>query len=158
MYNLDKYIPREDLALKINYCNRELARLPVLKRSTVLINGKLKECIVQGNHRYYSHTPKGQELQSFIELRDRLERELNIYMAIWDSNFKGEPPREFAPHKVNRWLTEADNSRVVMDKTYFDSLQNDSNTRYAKYPGNFFNGIYYKSAAEKEIAIWYTDI
>ena len=158
MYNVDKYIPREYLALKINYCKRELIRLPVLKRSTILINGKLQECIHQDNHRYYSHTPKGQELQSVIELRDQTERELIVYQAIWDSNFKGEPPREFAPHKVNRWLTEANNSRVAMDKAYFDSLKSDANTRYAKYSNNFFDGIYYRSAAEKEIAIWYTEM
>ena len=158
MYNLDKYIPREYLALKINYCNRELARLPVLKKASIIVKGKLQECIFQDNHRYFSHSQKGRELQSVIELRDRLERELDIYQAIWDSNFKGEPPREFAPHKVKRWLTEADNSRVVMDKAYFDSLKSDSNTKYAKYSTNFFDGIYYKSAAEKQIAIWYTEM
>ena len=158
MEYLDKYIPREYLALKINYCRKELIRLPLLKKSTVLVNGKPQECIYQGSHRYFSHTPKGLELQSVIELRDRTERELLVYRSIWDSNFKGEPPREFAPHKVTRLLTEADNSRVVLDRAFFDSLKSDANTRYAKYSNNFFNGTYYRSSAEKEIAIWYTEM
>ena len=45
-----------------------------------------------------------------------------------------------------------------MDKSYFDSLKNDDNTKYQKYKSNLFNGIYYRSAAERDIAIYYTEM
>ena len=45
-----------------------------------------------------------------------------------------------------------------MNKEFFDSLKNDANSKYPKPTNNPFNGIYYRSAAEREIAIFYTEM
>ena len=45
-----------------------------------------------------------------------------------------------------------------MDKQFFDSLKNDADTKHPK-PTDFpFNGIYYRSAAERDIAVFYTEM
>ena len=45
-----------------------------------------------------------------------------------------------------------------MNRTFFDSLKNDDNTKYPKNPYNYFNGIYYRSSVERDIAIFYTEL
>ena len=45
-----------------------------------------------------------------------------------------------------------------MNKAFFDSLKEDTNTKHAKSHNYFFNGIYYRSAAEREIAVFYTEM
>ena len=46
--------------------------------------------------------------------------------------------------------------QVVLDRSYFDSLKNDADPYYPESKKYFFNGIYYRSVAEKEIAEFYT--
>ena len=47
---------------------------------------------------------------------------------------------------------------VVLNKEYFDSLKNDADTKHEK-PKDFpFDGIYYRSAVEREIAMFYTEM
>ena len=45
-----------------------------------------------------------------------------------------------------------------MNKVYFDSLKNDADNSYPKPTNYFFNGIYYRSAAERDIAVCYTEM
>lgn len=45
-----------------------------------------------------------------------------------------------------------------MNRDFFDSLKNDDNKKYPKKPFNYFNGIYYRSSAEREIAVLYTEL
>ena len=47
---------------------------------------------------------------------------------------------------------------MILNKAFFDSLENDANKEYPKYNNYYFNGIYYRSAAERDIAIFYTII
>ena len=100
----------------------------------------------------------GSDLYRIWKQRDQLESELRIYEAIWYAYFKGEPPEDCGPIKANRIIYVDTNKPVIMNKDYFDSLKNDADDSYPK-PDNYkFNGIKYRSAAEKEIAIFYTEM
>lgn len=156
-YN-EKYIPREYLALKINYCKRQLKELPEVKIYKHTVKGVVKKRVVIGNHKYDFESPKGVEYNQIRIQREELKRELQIYEAIWDTNFKGEPPAECIPGAVKRFLTMGDGSQVLMNKEFFDNLKNDDNKKYEKFKSNFFNGIFYRSAAERDIAAFYTDM
>ncbi|MCR5327358.1 MAG: hypothetical protein K6E12_00680 [Saccharofermentans sp.] len=158
MITLDQSIPREYLALKINYCRQQLKLLPEIKLHVHNINGKEVKRVLIGTHRYNLESDNGKELYQKWFLRDQIQRQLQIYEAVWDSNFKGIPLPECTPHQVRRTLCIDAANRVVMDKTYFDSLENDANKEYPKPPDYPFNGIYYRSAAEREIAIFYTEM
>lgn len=119
-------------------------------------SGKVR--LVVGNHKYESSTDTGKHYYKIWQRRDFLQRRLKIYEAIWDANFKGEPLPECVPHKVKRTLCIDATTRVVMNKEYFDSLKNDANTEHPKPKYFPFNGIYYRSAAEREIAMFYTEL
>ena len=161
-YNLgmefsNKYIPKEYLALKINYCRQQLELLPSVRMHEHSIEGNIKKKLTVGNHRYGWDTPDGKHYYEILLKRDELERQLQLYEAIWNYSFKGSVPL-LPPSKQNRTLLAGYNNPVVMDKVYFDSLKNDANTDYPKpnlYP---FNGIQYRSAAEKSIAVFYTEM
>lgn len=155
---LDKHIPRELLALRINYCRQLLEVLPEVKVYKNNSGEDLKIRIVMGNHKYLPNSDLGKKYYNLWKKRDLVQRKLRLYEAIWDANFKGEPLPECVPHRVKRVLCIDATTRVVMNKAYFDSLKNDANTGHPK-PKNYpFNGIYYRSAAEREIAMFYTEL
>ena len=158
MITLNQSIPREYLALKINYCRQQLKRLPEVKLQIHNVSGVLTERLFVNGHRYGPNTKEGKKYMPLLKIRNELERRLNLYEAIWNFHFKGEPPEECAPHKVKRTLCIDATHRVTMDKAYFDSLENDANKEYPKPLDYPFNGIYYRSAAEREIAIFYTEM
>lgn len=154
---MDRYIPREYLALKINYCRRQLEELPAVRMHEHIIDGSTKKKLTVGKHRYGWDTPDGKHYYRILLMRDEFERQLQLYEAMWDYSFKGPVPL-LVPSKQGRTLLVGYNNPVVMDKVYFDSLKNDANTDYPKpnlYP---FNGIQYRSAAEKSIAVFYTEM
>lgn len=153
----NKYIPREYLALKINYCRWVLRHLPKVKIQERMLNGSLKKRIVTGRHRYSMETQIGQDLYAKMSIRDCAERELAVYEATWDLYFKGPVP-EFEPVKIARTLYTGSNTPVIMNKAYFDSLKNDANKNYPKPACYFFNGTYYRSEAERNIAVFYTNL
>ncbi|MBR4556310.1 MAG: hypothetical protein IKO15_02410 [Clostridiales bacterium] len=158
MILMNSYIPREYLALKINYCHQQLKQLPVVKVYRFRTGESENKRVVINNHKYDSRFEPGKEYYDIWKQRDQLERELRIYEAIWYAYFEGEPPEDCEPHKANRVIYVDTNKPVIMNKDYFDSLKNDADTTYAK-PDNYkFNGIKYRSAAEKEIAIFYTEM
>ena len=158
MITLNQSIPREYLSLKINYCRQQLELLPEIKLQVHNVNGEKVKRISLGNHRYNLDSDTGKELYHNWLLRDHIKRQLQIYEAVWDSNFKGIPLPECAPHKVKRTLCVDATNRITLDKAYFDSLENDANKEYPKPLDYPFNGIYYRSAAEREIAIFYTEM
>lgn len=157
MEYINKYIPREYLALKINYCRQQLTQLPKVSMQEHNSSGTSTKRIVIGNHRYNLNSPMGKKCFKIWIARDELERQLQIYEAIWYSNFKGEPFPECKPHKVVRTMNVTGNKQVILNKAYFDSLENDANTEHTKYQNYYFNGIYYRSAAEHDIAVFYTE-
>lgn len=155
---IDKHIPRELLALRINYCRQLLEVLPEIKVYKYVKDDDQVTKLVVGKHRYDPNLDTGKRYYELWKKRDLVQRKLRLYEAIWDANFKGEPLPECVPHRVKRVLCIDATTRVVMNKAYFDSLKNDANTGHPK-PKNFpFNGIYYRSAAEREIAMFYTEL
>ena len=154
----NRYIPREYLALKINYCIKRLNELPLVKMYNHQVKGIMQKQVVIGNHKYLLDSPAGQEYYKIKLERDELESNLRIYQTIWDNNFIGTPPKVCEPQKVKRTLFTGNGKPLVMDKAFFDSLQNDANKKHPKYKSNFFNGIYYRSSAERDIAIFYTEM
>ena len=153
----NKYIPREYLALKINYCKKQLAELPVVVLHEHNVDGVLVKRVSTGGHRHNLDSVKGKRLYDEWLKRDELVRELHIYEAIWDCYFKGLPP-SYCPHTIKRTLAVDYNKRIVMDKAFFASLNNDANTKHPKNSNYWFNGINFRSAAEREIAIFYTEL
>ena len=156
-YN-NKYIPREYLALKINYCKRQLEELPEVKIYKHTVKGGVKKRIIIGSHKYDIDSPKAIECNRILAQREELISELQIYEAIWNANFKGEPPADCKPGMIKRYVTLATGEQVLMNRAFFDSLQNDDNKKFEKFKSNFFNGTYYRSAAERDIAAFYTDM
>lgn len=155
---LNRYIPREYLALKINYCRQQLEVLPKSTLIKYKVRGEMKNVIQVGKHRYFLDSDQGKEHLNIFNTRNEIERQLQIYEAIWNYRYKDFPSSECMPHKVIRTLYVDTNKSVVMNRAFFDSLENDANTDYPKFKNNFFNGIYYRSAAERDIAIFYTEM
>ena len=155
---LNKYIPKEYLALKINYCRQQINLLPVATVFERERNGIKRKKVAVGGHLYNIDSRKGFEYYQLWLQRDELERQLQIYEAIWDSHYKDPTFPECEPHRIIRTLNIDNKNRPVMNRAYFDSLINDDNKKHPKNPYNFFNGIYYRSAAEKDIAIFYTEL
>ena len=156
MEYLDKYIPREYLALKINYCRKRLAELPETHLAKHTVRGIQTVKVKSGAHRFNLSSATGKALYDAAIERVELERDLAVYEAIWDRYYV-LPPQQFVPPKIVRTLRTGSGGNVVMDKQFFDSLKNDANTKYPKPDLYSFNGISYRSAAEREIAMFYTD-
>ena len=155
---IDKIIPREFLALRINYCRQQLEMLPDTKLyKYTSVNSQCIKVAV-GKHRYALDTDTGKHYYQIYQRRDLLQRRLTLYEAIWDANFKGDTLEECVPHKVERKICIDARTSIVMNKEFFDSLKNDANTKHPKPTDYPFNGIYYRSAAEREIAIFYTEM
>ena len=157
MNNLNKYIPKEYLALKINYCRQQLDQLPYVSLRGNIVIVSAHRTVVNG-HRYSLTSQNGMHYLDLLKTRDRLERQLTLCQTIWDCNFRGDPSPECIPHKANRILYVDTNKPVIMNKEYFDSLENDANDTYIKNDNYRFNGIKYRSAAERDIAIFYTEM
>lgn len=157
MERLEKYIPRDYLGLKILYRRRQFEQLPEVKLVYHKIGGVLQKRVMIGTHKYRLDSDKGRKCMDMYNRRTRLQQELTYYEALWSSHFVGEIPPDCMPHKVNRRLRVTYDQSVVMNKAFFDGLKNDSNTAYPKPKSHYYNGTYYRSAAEKEIAVFLTD-
>ena len=153
----DKYIPKELLALKINYCKRRLRELPKVSVAKEKIRGLQVVRLKSENHRFKQDSVKGQKLYEAMLEREGIEQQLKIYEAIWNRYYRTPPP-VYDPPKIVRALRTSTDEQFVMNKAFFDSLKNDANTNYPKPMIHSFNGIQYRSAAEKEIAIYYTEM
>jgi len=150
------YIPREWLALKINACKMALSKLPDTSLHIRSIRSvKTPVCIVNG-HMFTRKTEKGRYYFGLAEKREQYEEQLNVAECIWHSHFKGPIPDDITPRTVVRMFNIGNGERVALDRAYFDSLKNDADPYYPESKKYFFNGIYYRSVAEKEIAEFYT--
>ena len=154
MNYLSKYIPKEYLELKINYCRQQLEKLPVvtLQKSSDITR------VITDNHRYSLTSKNGKYYLDLMKTRDDLEFRLRLYQTIWDCHFRGKPTGGCIPYKANRVIYVDTNKPVIMNREYFDSLENDANDTYLKTDNYRFNGIKYRSAAERDIAIFYTEM
>ena len=154
---INKHIMQEYLALKINYCRKQLERLPEIKLQTHNKNSDSKDVILVYGHRYRANSTNGKRYAKLLQYKETLQRKLEYYESVWNCKYKDIPFPECEPHRVIRTLLSANGTRIVMNKEFFDSLKNDANTKYPKPTSYPFNGIYYRSAAEREIAIFYTE-
>ena len=154
----NKYIPREYLALKINYGKKMLAELPEVKVHNHKVDSGVEKRIVVDGHKFAINSEKAQSYNKILLLRDEIKRNLQVYEALWNCSFKGSPLTECEPRKVIRTLSIDYNKQVILNKAYFDSLEEDSNTKHPKNANYFFDGIYYRSSSERDIAILYTEL
>lgn len=155
---LNKHYPREYLALKISYCRKYLKALPVVSLREHNIGGKLTKIVFVDDHRYHPDTALGKKGLELMRRREQLERELELYEAIWKYKYNDELPPEIEARSVKRTLWLDVGKPVLLNKAYFDSLEADANTEYEKPKDYEFDGTLYRSAAEREIAIFYTDM
>ena len=114
---IDKYISREYLALKINYCNRVLAQLAKVKMNEHSVGRKRSERLIVGKQRYSPDSQVGIDLYAKMELREDIERELAVYEAMWNLYFRESIP-EIEPMKIVRTLYTGSNTPVIMNKDY----------------------------------------
>ena len=157
MEYLNRYIPQEYLALKINYCRQQLEKLPNAKVHDRMVNGSMIQKVIVDKHRYNLDSKTGNDFYEIAQLRDELKRELELLEALWKCNNKTPVPM-LQWKDSDRTILVGENLPIIMNKEFFDSLKNDANDRYPKplfYP---FNGTYYRSAYEREIAILYTEM
>ena len=152
-----KDIPREYLALKINFCRQQLEMLPEVKVRTRLLHGIPTEYAIIGDQRIRMHSKHGQSIIEDMKLRDYYLHQLQIYDAIWSSNYHGELLPECKPRKIIRTMYQG-SEKIILDKDYFDRLPADANYKYGKPSDYLFNGTYYRSAAEQEAAMFYTEM
>ena len=157
MEYLDRYIPREYLALKINYCRQQLKNLPEVKVQERMVNGSLVKKAIVDKHRYNIDSKIGNEYFKTAQLRNELKRELDLLEALWKYNYKTPVPLLLCKD-LDRTILVGEDLPLNMNKEYFDSLKNDANDKYPKPPFYPFNGTMYRSASEREIAIFYTEL
>ena len=117
MEYLDKYIPKEYLALKINYCKKRLAELPPVRVITTKSHGIQTVKVRSGPHRFNLSSASGKELYNTAIEREELERDLAVYEAIWNRYYVSPPP-QYVPPKIARTLKTGDGGQVVMNKQF----------------------------------------
>ena len=149
------YIPQEYLALKINYCRRQLEMLPPVSMHEQKSRGKMITRLVVGDHRFNLNSPSGEKYYKIMLLRNELEEKLNICESVWKHNFL-KPVPEYEVPKITRTLNTGF-EKTVLDSNFFINLKEDANKNYLKSNAYAFNGNNYRSAAEREIAIFYTE-
>lgn len=151
------YIPKEYLALKINYCKQQLAVLPEVVRTKRSMRGIIRDVCVVNDHPYTCESKTGQRLLQADRQRETYLCKLSELEGRWYSSFRGEPPSDIRPEKVQRRYINPNGESVIIDRKFFDSLKHDSNPYYPDHKTIYYNGTYYRSAAEATIARFYTE-
>lgn len=157
MQILGPYIPKEYLALRINYCKQQLRELPEVNLSQRIIRGEKKDVYLSGTHYHLLNSRSGKELQVILQQREVLICELSKLEGLWNSSFRGIPPEDIKPRKIIRKFLNNDGESIILDSKFFDSLKPDSNPYFPEHKTCFYNGTYYRSAAEADIARFYTE-
>ena len=158
MQILEPYISREYLTLKINFLKQQLAMLPEVTRTKRTIHGKNRDVfIVSSGGTYLTDSKSGIEIQKRLLLREDIRRELTRLEGIWGCYFKGMPPKDIQPRKITRRLFRSADDAVSLDGKFFESLKNDADPNHRESKTFFYNGTYYRSAAEVDIARFYTE-
>ena len=154
---LEPYIPKEYLALKINYCKQKLAELPEVVVTQRTIQGKKTEVCVSNSHYYRANSRVGKELQSVYKSREQIQCDLYKLEGLWKSAFRGFPPADIEPRKIIRSYLNNNDEPVIMDSQFFAKLKNDADPYYPDNKKYLYNGIFYRSTAEADIARFYTE-
>ena len=157
MQILEPYIPKEYLALKINYLRQQLAALPEVTKTKRVIRGKKLDVYIVNSRLYYSDSKIGKELQLDYIKRDQLKCELIKLESTWNCYFKGTVPEDIEPRKITRRMYRSADDAVILNSDFFESLKHDADPNYRETKTMFYNGTYYRSAAEVDIARFYTE-
>ena len=151
------YIPREYLALRINYRKQQLAELPEVRLTHRNIRGKKIDVFTSGTHYHLLNSKSAQDCYRILQQREELQCELSVFEGLWNSAFRGAPPKDICPRKISRRYIDNRGTSVLLDSAFFDSLKHDSNPYYPEHKTVYYNGTYYRSSAEAEIARFYTE-
>ena len=154
---LEPYIPKEYLALKINYCKQQLAALPEVTMSERKVKGTTKKVYLVKNHIYLPDSKIGTKLQLVTQQREELLCDLSKYEGLWNSAFRGLPPPDIDPRKIVRSYLNNNDEPIIMDSAFFNNLKNDADPFYPDNKKYLYNGTYYRSAYEVDIARYYTE-
>jgi hypothetical protein len=154
---LEPYIPKEYLALKINYCRQQLACLPEVTKTDRTVRGNKREICVLNSHAHIVESKEGKLLLDIYRQRERYLCELSKLEGLWNCYYKGLPPPDLEPRKIIRYLYRSSDDSVILDGRYFESLNNDADPNHRENKTFYFNGTYYRSAAEVDIARFYTE-
>ncbi|MBR5181388.1 MAG: hypothetical protein IKW88_03980 [Clostridiales bacterium] len=158
METITRYIPREYLALKINYLKDLLKSMPDVRIANRKRYGKIEKRCLIGSHNYALDNPRVRSLSEIATKRQEIERFINLYETDWKEHFTDSVPANLIPRSIPRTLNPNNPSlSVLMDKQFFDSLKNDANPYYREFKKVPYNGILYRSQAEAEIARFYTE-
>lgn len=153
----EPYIPREYLALQINYCKQQLEELPEVKLSHRNIRGIKKDVLVCGTHYHLINCKSAEYYYNVLQQREKLQCKLIRLEGLWNSVFRGPPPEDIRPRKIMRYFNDSVGDSILLDSNFFNSLKHDSNPYYPEHKTHFFNGTYYRSPAEADIAMFYTE-
>ena len=153
----EPYIPKEYLALKINYIKQQLAELPVVSMTQRTIRNTKRDVYIVDSKMILPTGKSAEKARFSIQKREELQHDLAVLEAIWRRYFFGPPPDDIVPCKIRRRLFTGNNESVVIDSNFFHSLKNDANPNHRENKTAFYNGIFYRSAAEADIARFYTE-
>lgn len=154
---LEPYIPKEYLALQINYCKKLLAALPNVYRTERMIRKEKRDVFILDSRLIFADSKTGKELENPCRQREQIQCELSRLEGLWNSAFKRTPPADIEPRKIYRRMFRGANDSVIIDGKFFESLKNDADPKHRESKTFYYNGIYYRSAAEVEIAHFYTE-
>ena len=157
MQILEPYIPKEYLALKINYLRQQLAALPEVTKTKRVIRGKKHDVYIVNSRMFYSNSKTGKNMQHILTKRDQISCELLRLESTWNCYFKGNVPEDIEPRKIIRRMFRNADDSVVLNSKFFESLKNDADPNYRETKTVFYNGTYYRSNAEADIARFYTE-
>lgn len=153
----EPYIPKEYLALKINYIKKQLAELPEVTVTQRTIRKTLRDVYIVDSKTIIPTSRSGEWATLSMQKRDSLLGELAVLEAQWNRYFRGLPPQDIAPANIHRRLFINNSKSVILDSNYFNSLKNDADPNYRENKTFFYNGTFYRSAAEVDIARFYTE-
>ena len=153
-----KYIPREYLALKINFLKGLLNEMPDARIADRKRYGKIEKRCLFGGHNYALDNPRAKRICEIATKRQEIVQQLDYCETEWKKHFADSIPKDIIPRSVPRILNPNNPSlSVLMDKQFFASLKNDANPYYREFKKVPYNGTLYRSQAEAEIARFYTE-
>ena len=156
--NMIELLPKDLHALKINSIKKQLANIPTVKIKDVRRNNKLSRYAYFDGHYHLVDSKRGAELARLADERRRLTEELQILKSAWYAVYREPVPEMIQPHPVKRVFVGYGGQLVKLDRKFYEDLQPESNPMFLEYKKYFYNGVYYRSKAEREIAKIYTNL
>jgi len=140
-------------AAHINLLKGELARLPEIKKLKRYNHGSVHYVYGYGDRYSKETTERGAKCKEIYERRQKLQDELDVYLNAWHAAYKDEVPL-IEPHMVKRTFAGG----ILLDRRYFDAAKENVNSRYPDGRKYCYDGIYYRSKSESEIAKLYREL